>query len=36
MGGPWWVFIIALPLAAVGPLFSFGAGFQARREGVLA
>jgi len=36
MGGPWWVFIIALPLAAVGPLFSFGAGLQARREGVLA
>ncbi len=36
MGGPWWVFIIALPFAAAGPLFSFGAGFPARRDGVLA
>jgi ABC-2 type transport system permease protein len=36
IAGPWWVLIISLPIAAVGPLFSYGAGYHARRTGVLA
>jgi len=36
MMGTWWVLLIAIPVAAVGPIFSYGAGYEARRAGVIA
>jgi ABC-2 type transport system permease protein len=36
LSGPWWILFISIPFALVGVLFSFGAGHQARRTGVLA
>ncbi len=36
ISGPWWVLLIALPFAAAGPLYSYAAGHEARRTGVLA